>query len=86
MRSLSPGDAQGPGTRNGISFLINSRPRVPSGGVTLKRRCTFRPSVIYLIVNELLSLSLSLSLFLSVSLSLSLYRSRLSLGSDLNHW
>jgi hypothetical protein len=36
-------------------------PRVPSGGVTLKRRCTYRPSVIYLIVNKLLSLSLSLS-------------------------
>jgi len=35
--------------------------RVPSGGVTLKRRCTYRPSVIYLIVNKLLSLSLSLS-------------------------
>ena len=33
--------------------------RVPSGGVTLKRRCTYRPSVIYLIVNKLLSLSLS---------------------------
>jgi len=28
---------------------------------TLKRRCTYRPSVIYLIVNKLLSLSLSLS-------------------------
>jgi hypothetical protein len=37
-----------------------SGPRVPSGGVTLKRRCTYRPSVIYLIVNKLLSLSLSL--------------------------
>jgi hypothetical protein len=35
---------------------------VPSGGVTLKRRCTYRPSVIYLVVNKLLSLSLSLSL------------------------
>ena len=35
--------------------------RVPSGCVTLKRRCTYRPSVIYLIVNKLLSLSLSLS-------------------------
>jgi hypothetical protein len=33
---------------------------VPSGGVTLKRRCTYRPSVIYLVVNKLLSLSLSL--------------------------
>ena len=34
---------------------------MPSGGVTLKRRYTYRPSVIYLIVNKLLSLSLSLS-------------------------
>jgi len=40
---------------------------VPSGGVTLKRRCTYRPSVIYLIVNKLLSLSLSHSLTLSLS-------------------
>jgi hypothetical protein len=32
-----------------------------SGGVTHKRRCTFRPSVIYLIVNKLLSLSVSLT-------------------------
>jgi len=47
-----------------------SGPRVPSGGVTLKRRCTYRPSVICLIVNKLLSLSLSpLSLSLSLSLS-----------------
>ena len=36
--------------------------RVPSGGVTQNRRFTYRPSVIYLIVNKLLSLSLSLSL------------------------
>ena len=43
--------------------------RVPSGGVTLKRRCTYRPSVIYLIVNKFLSLSLYLSLYLYVSLS-----------------
>ncbi len=35
---------------------------MPRGGVTLKRRCTHRPSVIYLIVNKLLSLFLSLSL------------------------
>ncbi len=41
-------------------------------GVTLKRRCTNRPSVIYLIVNKLLSLSLSLCLALSLSFSLSL--------------
>jgi len=54
----------------GIVLAANAGPRVPSGGVTLKRRCTYRPSVIYLIVNKLLppqrvslSLSLSLSLF-----------------------
>ena len=46
-------------------FLFLSGPRVPSGGVTLKRRGTYRPSVIYLIVNKLLS-SLSLSLSLSL--------------------
>ena len=34
-------------------------PRVPRGVVTRKRRCIYRPSVIYLIVNKLLSLSLS---------------------------
>ncbi len=43
-------------------------PRAPSGGVTLKRRCTYLPSVIYLIVNKLLSLSL-----INFSLSLSLF-------------
>jgi hypothetical protein len=42
---------------------------VPSGGVTLKRRCTYRPSVIYLIVNKLLSLS-SLFLFFPTVLAL----------------
>jgi len=31
-------------------------------GVTRKRRCTYRPSVLYLIVNKLLSLSLNLCL------------------------
>ena len=41
--------------------------RVPSGGVTLKRRCTYRPSVIYLSVNKRLSCSLSLDCFLSSS-------------------
>jgi hypothetical protein len=44
--------------------LQSSRPPflVPSGGITMKRRCTYRPAVIYLIVNKLLSLfSLSLS-------------------------
>jgi hypothetical protein len=35
--------------------------------LTLKRRCTYRPSVIYSIVNKLLSLSLSLSLPVSLS-------------------
>jgi hypothetical protein len=35
------------------------------GGVTRKRRCTYRPSVIYLIVNKHLFLSLSLSLSFS---------------------
>ena len=34
-------------------------------GVTLMRRCTYRPSVIYLIANKRLSLSLALSLSLS---------------------
>jgi hypothetical protein len=43
-------------------IAANAGPRVPSGGVTLKRRCTYRPSVIYLNVNKLFSLSLSLSL------------------------
>jgi len=47
-----------------LSLAANAGPRVPSGGVTLKRRCTYRPSVTYLIVNKLLSLSLSLSLSL----------------------
>jgi hypothetical protein len=53
---------QGRTERGGIVLAANAGPRVPSGGVTLKRRCTYRPSVIYLIVNKLLSLSLSLSL------------------------
>ena len=34
-----------------IVLAANAGPRVPSGGVTLKRRCTYRPSVIYLIIN-----------------------------------
>ena len=37
----------------GIVLAANGGPRVPSGGVILKRRCTYRPSVIYLIVNKL---------------------------------
>ena len=53
----------------GIVFAANAGPRVPSGGVTLKRRCTYRPSVIYLIVNKLLSLSLSISLSLLPNIS-----------------
>jgi len=51
---------QGRTESGGIVLAANAGPRVPSGGVTLKRRCTYRPSVIYLIVNKLLSLSLSL--------------------------
>jgi len=51
--------------RGGIVLAANGGPRVPSGAVTLKRRCTYLPSVIYLIVNKLLSLSLSLPLSLS---------------------
>ena len=53
---------QGRTESGGIVLAANAGPRVPSGGVTLKRRCTYRPSVIYLIVNKLLSLSLSLNL------------------------
>ena len=30
-----------------IVLAADAGPRVPSGGVTLKRRCTYRPSVIY---------------------------------------
>ena len=63
---------QGRTESGGIVLAANVGPRVPRGGVTLKRRCTHRPSVIYLIVNKLLSLSLSLSLSRSLSLSLSL--------------
>ena len=50
----------------GIVLAANAGPRVPSDGVTLKRRCTYRPSVIYLIVNKLLSSPLSLALSLSL--------------------
>ena len=52
---------QGRTESGGIILAANAGPLVPSGGVTLKRLCTYRPSVIYLIVNKLLSLSLSLS-------------------------
>jgi len=52
---------QGRTESGGIVLAAIAGPREPSGGVTLKRRCTYRPSVIYLIVNKLLSLSLSLS-------------------------
>ena len=47
---------QGRTESGGIVLAANAGPRVPSGGVTLERRCTYRPSVIYLIVNKLLSL------------------------------
>jgi hypothetical protein len=46
----------------GIVPAAIAEPRVPRGGVTRKRRCTYRHSVIYLIVNKLLSLTLSYSL------------------------
>ena len=49
---------QGRTESGGIVLAANAGPRVPSGGVTLKRRCTYRPSVIYLIVNNLISRSL----------------------------
>ena len=42
-------------------FLIVNKTSL-SAAVSRKRRCTYRPSVIYLIVDKLLSLSLSLSL------------------------
>ena len=42
---------QGRTESGGIVLAANAGPRVPSGGVTLKRRCTYRPSVIYLIIN-----------------------------------
>ena len=50
---------QGQTESGGIVLAANAGPRVPSGGVTLKRRCTsdLQSS---LIVNKLLSLSLSL--------------------------
>ena len=44
---------QGRTESGGIVLAANAGPRVPSGGVTLKRRCTYRPSVIYLIANKL---------------------------------
>jgi len=34
---------QGPTESGGIVLAANAGPRVPSGGVTLKRRCTYRP-------------------------------------------
>jgi hypothetical protein len=53
---------QGRTESGGILLAANAGPRLPSGGVTLKRRlCTYGLSVIYLIVNKLLSLSLSSS-------------------------
>ena len=68
---------QGRTESEGIVLAANAGPRVSRGGVTLKRRCAHRPSVIYLIVNKVLSLSLSLSLSPSPSLSLSLSLSHL---------
>ena len=47
---------QGRTESGGIVLAVlaaNAGPRVPRGGVTLKRRCTYRPSVIYLIANKL---------------------------------
>ena len=64
---------QGRTESGGIVLAANAGPRAPSGGVTLKRCCTYRPSVIYLIVNKLLSHTHTLSLSLA-SLSLSLSR------------
>jgi len=57
-------------TKRFCVLSITAEGSVASGGVTLKRRCTYRPSVIYLIVNKLLSLSLSLSLSLPLARSL----------------
>jgi len=48
-------------------IVLAAQHRVPSGGVTQERRCTYQPSVIYWIVNKRLSLSLYLSLSLSLS-------------------
>ncbi len=79
---------QGRTESGGIVLAANAGPRVPSGGVTLKRRCTYRPSVIYLIVNKLLSLSpppLSLPLSLPPSLSRFCSRSR-SLSLQEKSW
>ena len=58
---------QGQTESGGTVLAANAGPQVPSGGVALKRRCTYRPSVIKLIVNKLLSHSHSLSLSLSLS-------------------
>jgi len=74
-RQLAPANIYSYTPTLGAYLAANAGPRVPSGGVTLKRRCTYRPSVISLIVNKLLSLSLSLwhrtplHSFLSVSLA-----------------
>jgi hypothetical protein len=53
---------QGRTESGGIVLAANAGPRVPSGGVTLKRRCTYQPSVIYFIANKFLSHTHSLSL------------------------
>jgi hypothetical protein len=57
---------QGPTESGGIVLAAIAGPRAPSGGVTLKRSCTYRPSVIYLITNKLLSLALARSLSLTM--------------------
>jgi len=60
-------EPQGRTESGGIVLAANAWPRVPRGGVTLKRRCTHRPSVIYLIVNKLFSLPPSLLLLSSIT-------------------
>ena len=69
-------------TKRFCVLSITAEGSVASGGVTLKRRCTYRPSVIYLIVNKLLSLSLSLSLFLSLAPSFPLFPHPLGLRHE----
>ncbi len=54
--SLLPASPLGRTESGGIVLAAHAGPRVPSGGVNLKRRCTHRSSVVYLIVNKLISL------------------------------
>jgi hypothetical protein len=51
---------EGEGKRPRRWRLVRAELQSMIGGVTLKRRCTYRPSVIYLIVNKLFSLTHSL--------------------------